>query len=371
MESFLSPKKGVAVTITYLIAIPLFYLFVGCQSKPTTPEEVAKEPLPMVSTAPKEEAPTDWSKAITKLGKNEKPSFSNDGKRLLFISRDRNAHKHRQLYEMNLESKQEKRLTYQDGEVFEGTLSPDDQSIFYTSTTDEIKERPLLFYPELKSEPFPTTEIYRIKPKDDLHERWTQRPGFDGFIHTHTEPGKGLAVTQSRWVGSDLQMYRSYGQKPSFEDVGGRKSGLWNHSFTTHLKKPWKAWIQENSITGATTLIFQKAGAKQNLELPTYEVRDLQFVETGSSASDPEMVQLIYTGRSEKMGQRKAFWLNLTAKCQAPFLKSQAEVSGLQVSPDGKNLAWTLSQGDQSQIFMGLLDRGSDTCEPLGKGEGA
>lgn len=367
MESLITFKKSAASTVSTLIVIPLFYLFVGCQSKPISPEEQAKEtPLPMVSTAPKEETPTDWSKAITKTGKNEKPSFSSDGKRLLFISRDRNSHKHRQLYEMNLENKEERRITYQDGEVFEGILSPDDQSIFYTSTTDEIKERPILFYPELKSEPFPTTEIYRIKPKDDLHERWTSRPGFDGFIHTHTEPGKGLAVTQSRWVGSDLQMYRSYGQRPGFEDVGAKKSGQWNHSFTTHLKKPWKAWVQENSITGATTLLFQKSGgSRQTFDLPTFEVRDLQFVESNSSLADPEMVEFIYTGRTEKMGARKAFWLNITAKCQAPFLKSQSEVSGLQVSPDGKSLAWTLSQANQSQIFMGLIDRGSDTCEPL------
>lgn len=373
MESFVSAAKNFKIS-----CLVLFALAAGCSSTnktldpgPEAPVAAIEKPIPVSTpSAPSEvrkEKPTDWSKAITKLGKNEKPNFSSDGKRMIFISRERPAHRHRQLYEMNLETKQERRLTYQDGEVFEGTLSPDDQSIFYTSTTDEIKERPLLFYPELKSEPFPMTEIYRIKPKDDQHERWTQRPGFDGFIHAHNEPGKGLTVTQSRWIGSDLQLYRSFGQKPGFEDFGQKKAGLWIHSFTTHSKKPWKAWVQENSISGATGIVFQKPGAgKETIEIPSYEVRDLQFVES-SPGSSPEMIEIIYTGKSEKIGARKAFWLNISAKCLAPFLPTDSEVTNLQVTPDGKTLAWTLAQGNESQIFMGSLQKGPEKCEPLQK----
>ncbi len=372
MESLVFATKSFKVGSLVLLAF-----LSGCSSTEKTelanaPAETKKETKEVKEI--KEEAigkPTEWSKALTKIGKNEKPSFSNDGKRMLFISRERPAHKHRQLYEMILETKQERRLTYQDGEVFEGTVSPDDQSIFYTSTTDEIKERPILFYPELKSEPFPMTEIYRIKPKEDLHERWTQRPGFDGFIHAHNEPGKGLSITQSRWIGSDLQLYRSYGQKPGFEDVGQKKSGQWIHSFTTHGKKPWKAWVQEHSISGATAIVFQKPGTgKEVIDLPTYEVRDLQFVNSAATtAGSPDMVEIIYTGKPEKIGPRKAFWLNISAKCQSQFLRSQSDVVSLQASPDGKNLAWTLSEGNESQIFMGLLDKGPLSCEPLQRNE--
>lgn len=366
-KSFTTSRKIAAKLIS---AVAMTFV-IGCSSKEkapeesaTTPETAEVKPTPTPVAAKEEPVgpPTDWSKAITKIGKNEKPAFSSDGKRMLFISRERPAHKHRQLYEMNLETKQERRLTYQDGEVFEGTLSPDDQTVFYTSTTDEIKERPILFYPELKSEPFPMTEIYRIKPKEDLHERWTTRPGFDGFIHTHTEPGKGLTVTQSRWIGSDLQLYRSYGQKPGFEDMGAKKAGVWSHSYTTHTKKPWKAWVQENSITGATSIVVQKPGApREIIFVPTFEIRDLQFMDSGSN----DMTEFIYTGKSEKMGTRKAFWLNASAKCQKPFLSSSAEVAGLQVTPDGRSLAWTLAQGSESQIFMGPIDKGPATCEPL------
>ena len=373
MESLFNASESFKTYGSALVLICLLGAFLaGCSSSEKAPEaapapvlETPPQAIPQASGDKKEApvgAPVDWSKALVKAGKNEKPNFSSDGKRMLFISRERPAHKHRQLYEMNLDTKQERRITYQDGEVFEGTMSPDDQTIFYTSTTDEIKERPILFYPELKAEPFPMTEIYRIKPKDELHERWTSRPGFDGFIHTHNEPGKGLTVTQSRWQGSDLQLYRSFGQKPGFEDYGQKKPGVWAHSFTTHIKKPWKAWIQENAITGSTAIVIQRQGSpKETFNIPTFEVRDLQFVDSGSG----DMTEFIYTGKAEKMGPRHAFWLNTSAKCQSQFINSQAEVSGLQITPDGRGLAWTLAQGTESQIFMGLLDKGPAKCEPL------
>lgn len=374
-QSLVTFKKGSAAQI--LVGLIVLFVNVSCKTQAPTSEKVeapaaALEPIP-VQKSPEQPLPEpQWEKALTRQGKNESPRFSPDGKRMLFVSRERSEHKHRQLYEMDLTTKSEKRITYQDGDVYEGSISPDGQFVFYTSTTDEIKERPILFYPELKSEPFPTTEIYRIKPDDDLHERWSQHPGFDGFIHTYQEPGKGLAIAQSRWVGSDLQLFRSLGTKPNFETFTSKKSGQWTHSFTTHYTKPWKAWIQENSITGSSQIILQKGtgNSKESLEIPLFEIRDLQFANQPNSGSDKdEVFQFIFTARSEKTGHRKAYWLNMSEKCKSGFLPSAAEVTGLRVSPDGTTLAWTLGQGNQSQIFMGLLDRGPKDCEPLQSGQ--
>jgi Tol biopolymer transport system component len=95
------------------------------------------------------------------------------------VSSNRSSHRQGQIYIFDLANLKERRLTYQDGECSEPFLSAKGQ-IFYSSTTDELKERPSLLNKTTDPAPFASTEIYQSDFSGNEIKRWTDRPGFDG-----------------------------------------------------------------------------------------------------------------------------------------------------------------------------------------------
>ncbi len=79
---------------------------------------------------------------LSQFGINRTPQFSPGGHRLLYVSSNRLSHSNPQLYERNLSTSIEHRLTFQDGEVFDGTYARGGKKVIYSSSTDEIKENP-------------------------------------------------------------------------------------------------------------------------------------------------------------------------------------------------------------------------------------
>ena len=119
--------------------IPFLFLL-ACQSQPSG-QLLNKSPVTNVnSIAP---TATKLGLRMTQVGQNESPRISSDGNLVLFISKDRAAHANPQLYVYDVRTKKEKRITYQDGQVRDPLWSLDQKFIYYSSTTDEIKEKPL------------------------------------------------------------------------------------------------------------------------------------------------------------------------------------------------------------------------------------
>lgn len=333
---------------------------------PGAPEETAY-PAPLAPSDPGKSGPSedDWKSAVTKVGLNEKPAFSRDGRRLLFVSRERSLHKHRQLYELNLTTQDEKRLTFQDGDVFEGVYNMEDGSIFYTSTTDAIKERPALFYPDLARTPWPRTDLYRIKSLQEPHERWTSSLEFEGFIHVFTEKPGFTFIVLSRMLRDDIQLFRSAMAKPPKFQSLIRRPGHRVHSYTTFGKKRWAAWVEEDK-EGQGQLLFSVAGKKAlTLKTGLHEVRDLQLLEVGRAPTLKDSGEVLFTARREKGGLRQAFWLRLKDSCLQSFMRLNANIRDLRLSYDRKVLAWTMATPTRSQVFVAPLMAPSTPCESL------
>lgn len=340
----------------------------SCQ---TAAKKEAAYIAPEVKTSPLHSDPSLWKKAVTQVGQNESAVFSTGGDKILFISRDRLSHKQRQLYELDLTSKTERRLTFQDGEVLEAVYSPYDASIFYTSTTDEIKERPQLFFPDTKTQLWPLTELYHIRGDDELHERWTNSSGFDGFPFVGLDPNRVPTITISRRVGENLVLLRSGLKNPQFEPVLDRP-GHFLHSFTTHDREAWRAWIEENSKSRTSKIILSRRGQKQN-ELMTgfFEIRNLHLWAAkddrglSSESTKDNDVHFLFTAKTSLDGPRQAYWVRLAQACAMTFDLGPGQVTSLELSPDQRQIMWTLSQGSSAQIFIDDFVQPTSLCRPL------
>lgn len=132
------------------ISILLGLLWLGCSSAPKAYQPVPTDRRPEnpptaapVNTSTKDAEGTPLlAQPLTAEGDNFRPIYSPDGKRILFISESREAHKNAQLYELDLTTRAERRITFHDGDVLAASYFPDGRRVLYSSTTDEIKEDP-------------------------------------------------------------------------------------------------------------------------------------------------------------------------------------------------------------------------------------
>lgn len=158
-------------------------------------------------------------KQITFQGINSSPCFTEDGVKFLYVSQQRPSHQQTQVYEFDLSSTKEKRLTYQDG-LISNPLSIGKDILAYSSTTDEIKERPLRLKENMlaketsQSKQIPS-EIYMSDRFGENITRITSHPGLDGLI----------------------SFKKSYPQKLFFSRYNKGSSELWEESLATKKGK--------------------------------------------------------------------------------------------------------------------------------------
>jgi Tol biopolymer transport system component len=177
-QSFLAHSLSRPLLLQILIVVlPL----IGCANKRVQVDELKLEKKSTIASdkAPKfVTADPRLGSSITLLGDNTSPSWSPDGEHLLFVSRNRPAHKNAQVYEFDFKTNKERRITYSDGEDSDPQYVLGGNKIVYASTTDELKERPKLFGNELPTEQNPPTEIYLSDLSGIEIQRLTHHPGF-------------------------------------------------------------------------------------------------------------------------------------------------------------------------------------------------
>lgn len=204
------------ITLKFYATLIFSFFLVQCRTPDV--QSAAQKPKP-----PKGFTALSTVELVT-AGKSEGAHYSGDGKKVIFISSERIQHKHRQAYETRTDSSKEKRLTFQDGEISSVLYANDNNSFFYASSTDEIKEDPD-FIRNYRSQnqsgtsqkmteldflgrPLPRTDIYFSNREGSSIQRLTKSPGFDGNLALSTD-GKTL-FTVSRRNGS----YKVYSARP-------------------------------------------------------------------------------------------------------------------------------------------------------------
>ena len=130
---------------------------------------------------------------VLSQGYNRGAVFSEEGDKIFYISRDRKGHKNTQIHEYDLTLQADRRLTYQDGEVF-SVIPLNEEQIIYASNTDEIKEQPFAGEP---NKHYPKAELYLSDLYGSEISRLTNSPGFDGEM-IQVPPRKSLLFTSTR-----------------------------------------------------------------------------------------------------------------------------------------------------------------------------
>lgn len=303
----------------------------ACQSKPKKTE------LP---------AEVDYLKSIDasvilSQGYNRSAVFSDDGDKIFYISKNRRGHKNTQIHEYDLILQADRRLTFQDGEVF--SVQPlNNREIIYASNTDEIKESPFAVE---KDDRFPRAELYQSDLFGSEIVRLTHNPGFDGemifvparkqLLFTSTRSGSpGLFWLDLR-TGKALP-FQTDSEKPQ------RSPALATDSRTVF-------WIEED-LKEKTTSIYSDSifGKKRNL-VKTFkgQVKSLLPARDG---------QIIYSWVPEGNEFSQIDIYDSEKKCTQTLLKSKLNFSEPQFSVKNPNLIiFRVSSNDKSQIYRWQL----------------
>lgn len=146
-------------------------------------------------------------------GHNSQVFFHPTGGRFLFVSSHRNSHTEKQVYEYDLQTQKERRVTFNDG-IAQWPSYFGTNQVLYSSNTDALKEYPPRLYKELHEKNWAPFDIYSSDLFGNGIKRWTEALEAD----THPTPWKDSFVfLKQRPSAPDLQtatgkvLYRSTG----------------------------------------------------------------------------------------------------------------------------------------------------------------
>ena len=305
--------------------------------------------------------PSNYSPAISEpllsYGENYGGHFSPDGEKILFISRERTKHKHPQVYELNLRTHKDRRITFQDGEIFDAVYGQKENELIYSSSTDEIKENPQFIrqsfdrerkvqndesnFKNLYGELLAPSEIYLSSGDGRKIRRLTDSVGFDGQIAIrprssevallslhHRTKQLYLLSTSSRGL-SPINTRGADDEFPSFSTDG--KQLLWSHGIDDSTKS--EIWVSEPHGGQSRVLITGNGHHLEPVWLPNNE--DILFVSNRDDIINFE----IYVAKKDGTCVRRLTY-------HAGLDRSP------QISPDGKKLLFTSNRTGQLQLYL-------------------
>ena len=194
-------------------------------------------------------------------GRSSQAAFNPSGDRLLFVSAGRPGHTQAQIYEKNLATGEETRITFQNGDVSHPVYHPKEEAILYSSSTDELKENPPLLRPSVADSTLPISfqepsEVYLHSLKGLEITRLTDTPGFDGEAR-FSHDGKTISWTRARQNKVEVMtMNRLSRQARVVGSLGTNPAQM-----TSSPDGKWRAWVDWDASFGVAKLKIQKGKA--------------------------------------------------------------------------------------------------------------
>lgn len=286
------------------------------------------------------------SKQITFLGDNDHPRFSERNDKLLYSSRTRAAHKGSQIYEIDLMKNKERRVTFSDGDAFDA-IYISGAEILYSSTTDEIKESPLLN--KTIDKDYPPADLYMSDLYGTEIVRLTRQPGYDGQSLFLTHLSKPAVVFNSR-RGNLSGIYRLDLKNLPVSLISAEKEKSKRFPALSPDNKQL-VWVETDLKSNTQSLLSFKLKEKIPLVLKGQEgeYRDLQF-----APRPPARLFYSILRKGETQWQLESY--NLDKQCTQVVFKGNDSLGAPVVSDEAQErLAFTRSFQGKKQIYIVTL----------------
>lgn len=342
---------------------------IGCASKAPLINE--NPPSAQVITGEVPQAETGLR--VTGSGTNQMPRFVPQTQKLYFLSKDRSPRMGWQLYELDFGTFRERRLTYQDGDIESFAISTSGKHLAFSSTTDELKERPKALFPT--QEKFPPTEIY-LSDIRALHiDRITEEPGYQGQVEWWGPPDTLLFASESK---DNLEIKSLTLPKNEIENWSVLQSD--SSSLLTKLSQtpaldfqkvatgssPARGLAIKKTTTTAThpsVLIWNKnkSWAYQFIGHPPTALRPTpQWIDKKEAL--PSLVALVAKPSAGLYSQ--GFLWDYQKNCHWVVASGKGNVRDLVVDSKNEKIAFTLELSENSQIFVRDFPSLGDECLP-------
>ncbi|MDZ4677769.1 MAG: hypothetical protein SGI74_09700 [Oligoflexia bacterium] len=288
---------------------------------------------------------------LTSDGDNFYASFSTDGSRIIYLSKNKSAHKNTQIYIMNLKNPRHRRITYNDGEDTSPRFSHDGKKIIYSSTTDEQKEKnksvhqPKSITPneqmaKLYEWKFLNNEIYQSDADGSHIVRLTRHTGYDaeGII---TPDGKKIFYTSLS--GEDLEIHSIDAQGRAQKQI----TSLKGYNGQTQYLSATKQLVWSGTRSEESAQIHVADNAAKKIKQLTTKVAIHWF-----PSWSPDGNKIIFSSNRDDNKNFELYLMNADGTC----LKRLTYVGGTDLmpsfSPDGKKILFTSDRTGTSQIYL-------------------
>jgi dipeptidyl aminopeptidase/acylaminoacyl peptidase len=320
-----------------------------------------------------------YGELLTKIGENESPSWSPDGQILVFISKNRSSHKNAQAYELDLSSSKERRITYSDGDVSTPVFVLNGQKIVYASTTDELKESPVLLRKNSTSPSdlaAPPTELYLSDLSGIQILRLTDHPGFDGLPFPSSVRENEVfyySIFDERSGGNSAAL--SSPSRPALKllkmNISSKKSDSVFRQSPTQPQWDWAflnsrlAWVQlDKSAPSNSSQLWIGTGAIKNakaIDGLAGTFRDLQWIE-GAKTGDEK---LMMTQKIDEQSFSRTVIYDPQMNCLKVILVGpNFNISQARLSPDRRRIAFVSDQvGGTPQVFSKWVTASELECD--------
>jgi Tol biopolymer transport system component len=255
-----------------------------------------------------------------------------------------------------MDSLKEKRVTYQDGECRDPIFLSDSKRIVYASTTDELKENPLLLHPSEASASYPMTDLYSSDLSGSDIQRLTQQNGFDGFAWPR--PDRPQSIIFSRLVDNRLATFQLNLESRQSIPLLAKKDVSIESLRLSPDKKQW-IWIERDK-TGATQVLtapYNFSPSKQQpLGLPAGDYKEILWI-------SPQKILL--TAKIQKKYVQFYTW-DFEKKCLQGVFDSNTDVSSPRLHAERQGLVYASTSNGVSQIFYKSLPTSTTDTTCLG-----
>lgn len=273
------------------------------------------------------------------------------------MSRARRGHLHAQVYEKNVVTGAERRITFQNGSTASPRFHPREDWILYSSSTDELKEDPPMLRNGNKDSKFPAAyaepyELYVHSLKGLEINRMTRHEGFDGDGRFSAN---GSEITWTRVHGSKLQIVSaprgSIAAKVMKGPVGNASQ------FAVNADGKMKIWLEwdEGFVTSRIRLNDKKETREISADAVAYKT-DLTF--------SPDGKHVLWAQVNAKTSKYEIWDFEIETGCARKLVSASGDRRHPAVSPDMKWITFTSWRKDRSRIAQLSYTPSAGPCTP-------